>query len=242
MQKIVLTALSASILMTGVSPLFAESNYYETSKDTMVSKQQASSTMRMEYYNKYLAKGYDVSSIKEYLDGTTTTESEFWEALKKMQNNHEVPDRRSYVAKLEKYGYDVSAFTESVIWDSGKFWEMVKMVESGKKPVPEVKKEEYKKPEPMKNEDYKKVEPVKQEYKEEVMKKVEEKKIEMTKKVEDKKAEISQKMEEKKFVVGVKITAAKEERLVNMMKARIAKIPESSRESTLVRLQDALTK
>jgi hypothetical protein len=83
----------------------------------------------MQYYDKYLAKGYDVSSIKPYLDGATTSESEFWEALKKMQNNHEVPDRRAYVVKLAKYGYDVSGFTETVIWDSGKFWEMVKMVE-----------------------------------------------------------------------------------------------------------------
>lgn len=167
MKKIVLTALSASILMTAVSPLFAESNYYEPSKESIVAKQQSSSAMRMQYYDKYIAKGYDVSSIKPYLDGATSTEWEFWEALKKMQNTNEVPDRRSYVAKLQKNGYDVSGFTETVIWDSWKFWEMVKSIENAKKYVQEVKKEEYKAVE------MKKEESVKTEYK-----KVEEKKSE----------------------------------------------------------------
>ena len=178
MKKIILTVLSASILMIGVSSLFAESNYYESSKESITLKQQSSSAMRMQYYNKYLAKGYDVSSIRPYLDGATTSESEFWEALKKMQNNHEVSDRRAYLAKLAKYGYDVSGFTEAVIWDSGKFWEMVKAVEYGKKSVQEIKNEEYKAVE-MKKEEYKKVEAVKTEYKN-----VEEKKSESTKKLQ----------------------------------------------------------
>lgn len=167
MKKIAITALSATIIATGMSSLYAQSEYYEPSKEMIAEKQQASSNMRMEYYNKYAAKGYDVSSLKPYLDGATTTESEFWEALKVVQNNKEVPERKMYVEKLRSKGYDVSGFTEAVILDSGKFWNMYKMVESGAKPVTEPKKEM----------------PV---Y---VEQKKEEKKTEMTAKVEEKKAQ-----------------------------------------------------
>jgi hypothetical protein len=127
-----------------------------TQTPTNDTKQKESSAMRMEYYNKYLAKGYDVSSLKPYLDAATTSESDFWEALKKVQNNKEVPERKAYVEKLKSKGYDVSGFTEEIIWDSGKFWNLYKMVESGAKPVMEPKKEipmnvepknEWKKPE-----------------------------------------------------------------------------------------------
>ncbi len=85
--------------------------------------------------------------MKPYLDSSTTTESQFWEALKQVQNTHEIEDRRAYVTKLKNKGYDVSGFTETVMWDSGKFWEMVKMIESGKTSNEYVKKDEYKKTE-----------------------------------------------------------------------------------------------
>lgn len=231
MKKIAITALSATIIATGLASLYAESSYSDSTKSSIVAKQEESTLMRTKYYNEYKMKGYDMSTLEAYLDASKTSEGEYWAVFKVIKDKKEIPERREYVAKLSTKGYDVSGFTEAVITDAGKFWEMVKAVEYGKKPTTEVKKEEYKK-----------VEPVKQEYKEEVVKKVEEKKTEVTKKIEDKKAEVSQKMEEKKSPTGIKISTAKEERLVKMMTARIAKIPDSTREATLVRLQDTLTK
>lgn len=167
MKKILLTALSASLLVTGTGSTYAISDSTDYAEKT-VYEQSKSSQMRLEYYNKYKAKGYDVSSLEAYLDGAKTTESQFWDALKQVQNNHEVPQRREYVAKLKANGYDVSGFTETVILDSGKFWEMIKMVEAGKKVITEVKKETEKKVEAKK---------------EEVKAKVEEKKTEVVTKV-----------------------------------------------------------
>jgi len=177
MKRIILTAIGASLLMTGAASTYAISDTTDYT-EKQAYEQSKSSQMRLEYYNKYKAKGYDVSLLTtDILDGNKTGEDKFWYVLKQVQNNHEVPDRRNYVAKLKSYGYDVSGFTETVIWDSGKFWEMVKAVEAGKKV--ETKKEEVKK------EEYKKVE-VK---KEEVKAKVEEKKTETVKKLAQSQAE-----------------------------------------------------
>ncbi len=170
MKKILLTAIGASLLISGAGSMYAISDSTTNYTEKAAYEQSKSATMRLEYYNKYKAKGYDVSSLDAYLDASKTTESQFWEALKIVQNNHEVPQRREYVAKLQSKGYDVSGFTEAVILDSGKFWEMVKAIEYGTKPVTtEVKKEEYKKAVEAK--------------KEEVKAKVEEKKTEVKTKV-----------------------------------------------------------
>lgn len=219
MKKIAITALSATIIATGLSSLYAQSEYVQPTKEMMAEKQQASSNMRMQYYDKYLAKGYDVSSLKPYLDGTTTTESEFWEALKVVQNNKEVPERKMYVEKLKSKGYDVSGFTEEIIMDSGKFWNMYKMVESGEKPMMEPKKEMPKNMEP-KKEMPMNVEP----------------------KNEMKKPEMTQKMEDKKSQSTPKISQAQAEKLKAAMKARIAKLPADTRDATLVKLEASITK
>jgi hypothetical protein len=219
MKKIAITALSATIIATGLSSLYAQSEYVQPTKEMMAEKQQASSNMRMQYYDKYLAKGYDVSSLKPYLDGTTTTESEFWEALKVVQNNKEVPERKAYVEKLKSKGYDVSGFTEEIIMDSGKFWNMYKMVESGEKPMMEPKKEMPKNMEP-KKEMPMYVEP----------------------KNEMKKPEMTQKMEDKKSQPAPKISQAQAEKLKTAMKARIAKLPADTRDATLVKLETSITK
>jgi len=212
MKKIVLTALGASLLVSSIASVWAEGKYYDSSKETVAYKQTESNNMRLEYYNKYKGKGYNVSLLDAYLDSSRTTDSQFWEALKQVQNNHEVPDRRAYVAKLKNYGYDVSGFSEAVIWDSGRFWDMVRMVESGKKPAIETKKEEVKKEE---------------------VKKVETKKEEV-KKVEEKKEEV------KKPVVRA-LSTAQQNNLARLMRARIARIPEASRAPILERLETALT-
>ena len=226
MKKIVLTALTASLLISGATSVWAEENYQSSSTYTEKSEYETSksSQMRLEYYNKYKAKGYDVSSLDAYLDGAKTTESQFWEALKQVQNNHEVPDRRAYVEKLRGYGYDVSGFTEEIIWDSGKFWEMYKAVEAGKKV--EEKKEEYKKVEEKK----------------ETIKKVEEKKEVVKNKVEEKKSEVKEKVEEKRIRTVVKISAAQSARLTKLLKDRIDKLSTDTRDATLVRLESTLTK
>jgi predicted HicB family RNase H-like nuclease len=193
--------------ITDTTSSTTDAAYYEEKK---LLEQKRSTEMRLEYYNKYKAKGYDVSMLDAYLDGAKTTESDFWYVLKKVQNNHEVPQRREYITKLKNYGYDVSGFSETVIWDSGKFWELVKIVEAGKKPVSEVKKE--------------------------TEKKVEEKKI------EEKKEEPKYKTEEKKTDSTAKLNQKQAEQLKILMKARIAKIPATSREATLTRLETALVK
>ena len=148
MKNYILLSLAAAIFLS-TTPFVSAGEAHQKPKDA-TTKQYDSSAMRLEYYNKYKAKGYDVSSLKPFLDGSTTSESQFWDALKQMQNNHEIKDRRAYVTKLQDKGYDVSGFTETVMWDSGKFWEMVKMVESGKKSNSNIQKEEYKKDEKMK--------------------------------------------------------------------------------------------
>lgn len=126
--------------------------------------------MRTDYYNQYKAKGYDVAPLAAYLDASKTSDSEFWAAFKVIKDKKEIPERREYVAKLKSKGYDVARFTEEVILDSGKFWEMVKAVEYGtKSAVTETKKEEVKV-------------------------KVEEKKTEVKTKVEEKKEEVKTKV------------------------------------------------
>lgn len=103
----------------------SEVTYYEQKK---LASQEASTKMRLEYYEKYKTKwGYDLSILTaELLDGKLTEEYKFWEALKLMQNKKEIPERRIYVEKLKKYGADTSEFTEDVIADSGKFWAFYK--------------------------------------------------------------------------------------------------------------------
>ena len=47
--------------------------------------------MRKEYYEKYKAKGYDLSLLtSDIMDGTKTDENKFWEALKQVQNINEI--------------------------------------------------------------------------------------------------------------------------------------------------------
>lgn len=216
MKKIILTALGATILMSGVTSSYALSETADYSEKQSY-EQKKSSDMRLEYYNKYKAKGYDVSLItSDILDSTKTSEDKFWYVLKVVQNNHEVPDRRSYVAKLKSNWYDVSAFNESIIWDSGKFWELVKITESVKKVSTEVKKEVEKKIES---------------WKEDIKSKIEEKKIEFKTKIEEKKPEVVSKMNQPQI-----------EKLKLLMKERISKLPTTTREATLIRLESNLEK
>lgn len=99
-----------------------DSAYWEAKK---VETQNKSTQMRKEYYEKYKAKWYDVSSLTaDLLDGTKTEEGKFWDALKKLQNQHEMQGRKDYVTKLSSKWIDVSWFTETVMNDSGKFWEL----------------------------------------------------------------------------------------------------------------------
>jgi hypothetical protein len=117
-------SLSSSLYAITETSSFNEKEYWEQKK---ISSQEASTKMRLEYYEKYKAKGYDVGLIApELLDGKLTEESRFWEALKKVQNAKEIPERRAYLEKLKKYGLDTSIFTEDIIQDSGKFWELYK--------------------------------------------------------------------------------------------------------------------
>jgi hypothetical protein len=136
MKKYTLLSLAIAIFLSTVT-FVAAGDTYQNPKDP-ITKKQESSTMRVDYYN-------NVSGLKPYLDGSTTTDSQFWEALKQVQNNHEIDSRRAHVAKLKSKGYDVSGFTETVMWDSGKFWEMVKMIEAGKASNGDMKKDEYRK-------------------------------------------------------------------------------------------------
>jgi len=169
--------------------------------------------MRVEYFNQYKAKGYDMAPLADYLDASKTSDGQFWDAFKVIKDKKEIPDRRAHVAKLQSMGYNVSGFSEAVILDSGKFWEMVKSVEAGKKT--EVKKEEYKKEEVKK-----------EEYKKEEVKKV----------IETKKEEVKTKVEEKK----VQITNSQTTRLKSLMKTRISRLPVDTRDVTLARLETAL--
>lgn len=219
MKKIVLTALGASLLISSISSVWAEGKYYEPSKETIAAKQSESSAMRLKYYNEYKAKGYDMASLDAYLNSATTSDSEYWAAFKVIKDKKEIPERRAHVAKLQSMGLNVSGFSEAVILDGGKFWEMVKSVEASKKT--EVKKEEYKK------EEYKKpTEVKKEEYKKEEVKKV----------IETKKEEVKAKVEEKK----VQITNSQTERLKSLMKTRISRLPVDTRDVTLARLETAL--
>lgn len=103
-----------------------DENYYQQ-KAEQASK---STEMRKAYYDSYKAKGYDVSSLtSDLLDGSKTEEWKFWEALKKIQNTHEMKDRKAYVEKYRSKGVDVSGFTDEVMNDSGKFWELVKKLQ-----------------------------------------------------------------------------------------------------------------
>ncbi len=120
---VIITSIqSQSALAESIS---SDNAYYEQKK---LAGQDASTKMRYEYYQKYKAKWwYDLSILtSELLDGRLTGEWQFWEALKKMQNLKEIPERKIYVDKLSKYGADTSEFTESTIADSGKFWELYK--------------------------------------------------------------------------------------------------------------------
>lgn len=173
MKKLVLSALWLSLLVWGTNALWVHAESNHISQEKSAYEQSKSNTMRMEYYNKYKAKGYDLSILSDkYLDANQTNESQFWEALKQMQTVNEIDDRRVYIEKLKNYGMDVSGFTEEVISDSGKFWDMVKSVESGKKMI-KTKKET--------------VEKKQKEVKEEVeVKKVEVKKIVVMRKVSTK--------------------------------------------------------
>jgi pimeloyl-CoA synthetase len=87
--------------------------------------------------------------------------------------------------------------------------------------VTEVKKEEYKKPEPVK-EEYKK------EYPKESMKPV------------DYKKEVVVKKEEKKSEGAIKLNPVSSDRLKSAMKARIAKLPSDTRDATLAKLETTL--
>ncbi len=99
-----------------------DSAYWESKK---VESQNKSTQMRKEYYEKYKAKWYDMSLLTaDLLDGTKTEESKFWDVLKKLQNQNEMQWRKDYVAKLNSKGIDISGFTEVVMYDSGKFWEL----------------------------------------------------------------------------------------------------------------------
>jgi hypothetical protein len=131
-MKYLVFLLALSLLLPVTS--YAE---YSTTSDTQyweqkkIEQQKKSSETRQYYYDKYKSKWYDVSLLTpDLLDGTKTDESKFWETLKIVQNNHEVPSRREYVAKLQSRWYDISGFTEEIIFDSGKFWELVKKIES----------------------------------------------------------------------------------------------------------------
>lgn len=217
MKKLIVSALGLSLLMSGANTLSVHAESSATSTESSAYEQSKSNTMRMEYYNKYKAKGYDMSVMSEkYLDASQTTESQFWEALKYLQNVNEIGDRRLYVEKLKNYGLDVSGFTEEVISDSGKFWDMVKSVEAGKKMV-EAKKEEVKKT-------------------------IETKKEEVKDKVETKKEEVKKNVEEKKAAVVLKVSAKQEARLKELMQNRIDKIATDKREATLTRLETIIMK
>jgi hypothetical protein len=62
--------------------------YWEAKK---VETQNKSTQMRKEYYEKYKAKGYDLSLLtSDIMDGTKTDENKFWEALKQVQNINEI--------------------------------------------------------------------------------------------------------------------------------------------------------
>jgi hypothetical protein len=131
----------------GSSSSYDQSSYEQKKLAT----QDSSTKMRREYYEKYKAKwGYDMSLLSpDILDGRITEEYRFWEALKKMQNLKEIPERKTYVEKLKKSWVDTSVFTDAVIADAGKFWELYKKLEptaSYKKPVEEIKTKEYPKP------------------------------------------------------------------------------------------------
>lgn len=86
---------------TQISAIESGSNdaaYYEAKK---LEAQSASTKMRLEYYQKYKAKGYDMSLMtSDFLDASKTSESSFWEMLKKIQNTHEMVGRKEYVEKL----------------------------------------------------------------------------------------------------------------------------------------------
>lgn len=147
MKKILLLLLSLWLIgssnpgYTISESTSSDTAYYEQKK---LAEQDASTKMRWEYYQKYKAKwGYDLSILTpEILDGRVTNESQFWEALKNMQNLKEIPERKMYAEKLIKYGADASDFTENIIADSWKFWEMYKKWEwvlKSSNPVPEKK-------------------------------------------------------------------------------------------------------
>lgn len=105
-----------------------ESTYWQQKN---IEAKTKNSEMRKSYYEKYKAKGYDVSSItSDLLDATQTDEGKFWDALKKVQNAYEMNDRKAYVEKFKSKGIDVSGFTDDIMNDSGKFWELVKKLQS----------------------------------------------------------------------------------------------------------------
>lgn len=131
MKKLILAAVGVSILMMGSSTTMAYSEPTVSIQEYLSKQTQ----MRMEYYNTYKAKGYDVSLLTaDILNPQKTEESQFWEVFKQVKNNYEIPQRREYVAKLKSYGYNVSAFTETIIVDGTGFWDIVKYIESKKKP------------------------------------------------------------------------------------------------------------
>jgi hypothetical protein len=155
-MKRVIFLLIASTLVLSYTAVFAETTsssdaaYWEMKK---VDQQNKSTQMRKEYYEKYKAKGYDMSLLtSDLLDATQTDEAKFWEALKKVQNAYEIPMRRAHLDKMKTSGIDVSGFTEEIIADSGKFWKMVDTLQRAysstkeQKPVVETKPIMYEKP------------------------------------------------------------------------------------------------
>lgn len=131
-MRYILLAFAFFAMLPAVST-YAETDVKDESaywQQKTIETQKKSTEMRKGYYDTFKAKWYDVSSITaDLLDGSKTEEWKFWEALKKVQNIHEMADRKAYVEKYRSKGVDVSGFTDEVMNDSGKFWELIKKLQ-----------------------------------------------------------------------------------------------------------------
>lgn len=173
--------------------------------------------MRRATYEKYKTKGYDMSLMTDaLLDATLTSESQFWEMMRKIQNIQEVQSRKEYLVKLASKGIDTSVFTDEILSDSVKFWAKVKLLEQeNQQRYTEKKKEQEMQKNTQNNEEYKKA-------------------VEERKKAEEKKYST----EEKKNVT----LPTSFERVKKLFIERIEKIPADKKEASLQRLQKNIEK
>jgi hypothetical protein len=97
--------------------------------------EQRSTEMRKAKYSELQSKWVDVSTLtSDILDASKIEEWIFWDTLKKIQQAQEIKSRTEFLIKLANQSVDTSQFTDEVIADGQKFWDLVKKLQSTPRP------------------------------------------------------------------------------------------------------------